>query len=93
MKENCNCDDFGDNLEVAAEDGNLNLVKKLVKSQTYQICQCDPRDIFDRTPLHLAAMNGHFSVVRFLMKNLNNTDPRDRLGQTPIYRYELFYLY
>ena len=37
------------------------------------------------TPLHLAALKGHFEVCKFIMKLLTNKNPRDKNGWTPLH--------
>ena len=37
------------------------------------------------TPLHLAALNGHFETCKFIMNLLTNKNPRDKNGWTPLH--------
>jgi glutaminase len=41
-------------------------------------------DYDDRTPLHLAAAEGHERIVGFLLRHGIPVDPRDRWGDTPL---------
>ena len=43
-----------------------------------------PQDNQGRTPLHYAAMNGHFDVIKLLIPVTRNLIPEDRMGMTPI---------
>ena len=37
------------------------------------------------TPLHLAALRGHFEICKFIMNLLTNKNPRDKYGWTPLH--------
>jgi lysophospholipase len=41
-------------------------------------------DYDGRTPLHIAACEGHFKVVELLLKNGANLHLRDRFGNSPL---------
>ena len=43
-----------------------------------------PRDNNGRTPLHVAASNGHLDVCKYIMEKIQDKNPRDNSGQTPI---------
>ena len=44
-----------------------------------------PQDNDGNTPLHLAALNGHLDVVRFIMENIEDKSPEDSFGHPPLY--------
>ena len=44
----------------------------------------NPRDWLNRTPLHFAAINGHMSVCRLILSNVENKNPGDDDGVTPL---------
>ena len=51
------------------------------------VAQGMPLDIADydlRTPLHLAAAEGHIAVVDYFIAQRAVLDPRDRWGHTPL---------
>jgi len=41
-------------------------------------------DYDKRTPLHLAAAEGHFDIVEELVKRLSDVNALDRWGSTPL---------
>jgi hypothetical protein len=41
-------------------------------------------DYDKRTPLHLAAAAGHMDIVKYLLENGAEANPRDRWGATPL---------
>ena len=43
-----------------------------------------PMDIEGCTPLHVAAREGHFEIVKFIMERVNNKSPVDYAGCTPL---------
>ncbi|MGI9419158.1 MAG: glutaminase A [Geminicoccaceae bacterium] len=64
----------------AASVGDLVAIYRLV-------AQGVPLDIADydqRTPLHLAAAEGHLDVVRYFIAQKANLNPQDRWGNTPL---------
>ena len=42
-----------------------------------------PTTRLGKTPLHLAAENGHIHVCRFLLKNIQGKMPKTLFGKTP----------
>jgi len=69
-------------LHFAAQDGNLERVKKLI-ADGYPL---NVFDDIDKTPLHYAAEKEHFDVAEYLIKSGAdvNAHNRDRAGDTPL---------
>lgn len=65
-------------LHKAAWQGNLEKVKLNLKKFDINIV-----DEYNRTPLHLAASQGHTNVVRFLLNNRAILDISDNDGMSP----------
>ena len=53
-------------LHFAADEGKVEVVKELLKSNEIDI---DSKSTIGRTPLHLAAMEGHTEIVRILTEH------------------------
>ena len=45
----------------------------------------NPRNADGVTPLHLAALNGHFETCAFIIKLVTNSNPKDKNGNTPLH--------
>ena len=70
-------------LHFAADDGNLDEVKKLIE-KGYDINAFDEGMLF--TPFHYAVTNEHFEVAKLLLKasaNINEHE-EDKIGETPL---------
>jgi glutaminase len=64
----------------AASCGDLNAMRRLVA----QGVSLEKADYDRRTPLHLAAAEGHDHVVQYLIAQGVDLDPQDRWGHTPL---------
>ncbi|XP_055310888.1 26S proteasome non-ATPase regulatory subunit 10-like [Sitodiplosis mosellana] len=65
-------------LHIAAENGNLADVKKLIEKGA----DVNATNDFGRTPLHLAAMKGHKVIIDQLLKAGANPKHKDSYGKT-----------
>ncbi|XP_055309228.1 ankyrin repeat domain-containing protein 65-like [Sitodiplosis mosellana] len=81
MGVNDKCETGRTDLHNAAEKGQLDAVKKLIKEGA----KVDPIDAVKRTPLHYAAMNGHIKVVELLIMKGAEVDPIDAVKRTPLH--------
>ena len=70
--------DPGVRLMYAANEGDLDGIKELLDSGV----DVNFRDIDDRTALHVAACQGFSNVVKLLIENEAQVDPKDRWGST-----------
>ena len=43
----------------------------------------NPADDYGYTPLHIAAVRGHFDIFKYIADNLENKNPSDDDGETP----------
>jgi glutaminase len=59
---------------------DLEQVKELLQNKHTDI---NDSDYDNRTPLHLAAVEGHFDMIKYLVENGANIDVKDRSGNTP----------
>lgn len=64
----------------AAARGDLGEIRRLVAAGVAP----DIADYDRRTALHLAASEGHETVVRYLLQHCANAAPKDRWGATPL---------
>lgn len=72
-------------LHKASWQGNLEKVKLSLKKFDINIV-----DEYNRTPLHLAASQGHTSIVRFLLNNRAILDISDSDGMSPFLKVSMF---
>jgi ankyrin repeat protein len=70
-------------LVILAEKGSYQMVEKLVEHDA-DINAREPRQNW--TALHFAARDGLADVVRLLLENDAEVDPRDSFGNTPLWR-------
>ncbi|EAY15712.1 ankyrin repeat protein, putative [Trichomonas vaginalis G3] len=67
-------------LHIASENGNLNLVKLLIKGG----CDKESKSKFGETPLIWASANGHLEIVKYLISVGADIDAKTRYGWTPL---------
>ncbi|NJK84336.1 MAG: ankyrin repeat domain-containing protein, partial [Saprospiraceae bacterium] len=67
-------------LVLAAENGQVNAVRVLVKYGAYP----DATDYMDNTALTMAARNGNPTIISYLVENGANLNHQNMLGITPI---------
>jgi len=70
-------------LKVAAEDGNIDEVKKLIETLNVSV---DQPDEYGDTGLHAAAAQGRDVVVKYLLKKGANPNVRNKSGSTPLHK-------
>ena len=73
-------------LHYAAQNGHLNIVSfntKLIPDPNPGIRKKDT-NLWGKTPLHLAAQEGHLEICRAIMENLDDKNPRNNNGGTPL---------
>ncbi|MEM2677506.1 MAG: ankyrin repeat domain-containing protein, partial [Thermofilaceae archaeon] len=68
-------------LHKAAEEGDLQRVKKLVENGA----NVNAKDEYGSTPLYLAVLNGHLELARFLVEKGANVNAKDIVGWTPLH--------
>ena len=66
----------------AAEDGNLEKVKALLKDNPRWVFR---KDHEGRTPLHAAASKGHKDVAKLLMDYKSDVNAKKKYGYTPLH--------
>eukprot|EP01121_Diplochlamys_sp_Union-15-3_P010648 TRINITY_DN3006_c0_g1_i5.p1 TRINITY_DN3006_c0_g1~~TRINITY_DN3006_c0_g1_i5.p1 ORF type:complete len:494 (+),score=59.87 TRINITY_DN3006_c0_g1_i5:53-1534(+) len=64
----------------AAQLGNITDIKSLIQ----QGANINASDYYNRTPLHLAALEGHLEVAKLLIGLGANLDLKDKWGSTPL---------
>ena len=57
-----------------------------------QIDEKNPSNIIGKTPLHYAAMEGHFGVIDYMMDFVQDMHPLDNQGATPQDWMKQFYM-
>ncbi|NBB89666.1 MAG: hypothetical protein GVY23_00500 [Spirochaetes bacterium] len=67
-------------LHWAAQHGHVEVVQTLIDNGA----NVNSRDVFGRTPLHLAV--GHPAIIALLLEAGANVDARDSLSNTPLHR-------
>ena len=68
----------------AAKSGSLRDIQKLCEKDGFLHVNSQIQDDTRKTPLHRAAENGHFNVVKFLVKHNADTNAKDKMGLTPL---------
>ena len=82
-------DDLNSKLFKAIKEGNKTTVKLLLDSGAVCACGCgaDPNDADgdDRTPLMIAAAEGHEQIVKLLLDSGADINKVDEYGETPLF--------
>ncbi|KAF7235495.1 hypothetical protein EG68_11188 [Paragonimus skrjabini miyazakii] len=65
----------------ACADGNMGLAARIMHERIGPNC----RDAVGKTPLHYAALNGHFEIIRLLLCNRAIVDVADANNVTPLH--------
>ena len=64
--------------------GHLDIVKYLMEEYNGSYIDREPRNIYDVTPLHAAALEGHREIVEYLMRRVRDRSPKTKM-ETPYY--------
>ena len=72
---------FSGEIHDAAQNGDLEKVKALLKANPDLVSS---KDEYGRTPLELAAPNGHKDVLELLLANGADVNAKDNTGQAPL---------
>ena len=67
-------------LHIAAECGNITLFKQFVEKTGL----IHPSRNDGQTPFHFASAEGHFAVCKFIIENVEDRNPKDIWGETPL---------
>ena len=73
-----------DNLFHASRKGKAERVLKLIRNGALDVNSCGSGIYGGKTPLYVAAMYGHSSVVRVLMEKGADLDKASYIGATPL---------
>ena len=74
---------FGIDIYMAATTGDVEVVRKLLKSHPELVFEKKPRT--GETPLHMAARNGHTAVVKLLLAENADANVQNNDGVTPLH--------
>jgi ankyrin repeat protein len=73
----------------AAFDGRFHEVVKLIENGVdaflYEGIKIKPYEIDLNTPLHLASLNGHLEIIKYLIKKGVDVNAKNRKSQTPLH--------
>ena len=70
-------------LHIAASEGFVNVCEALLD---YGIdTDLNPKNVLNRTPLHLSCIRGHFEVSQLLVRSGADVNAQDFEGNTPVH--------
>ena len=70
-------------LHIAASEGFVSVCEALLDYGSNT--EIDPRNVLDRTPLHLSCIRGHLEVSQLLVRSGANLNAQDFEGNTPLH--------
>jgi ankyrin repeat protein len=68
-------------LHICAEENKIALAEAILQKKSANV---DIRDIYKRTPLHLAVIDGRVEIVELLVAAGADVNAKNNVGETPI---------
>ena len=67
---------------MTAMDGNVDLCRLILNNK---LDDCNPKSEMGKTSLHFAVTNGHIKVFQLIIERVEDKNPADDNGWTPLH--------